>query len=208
MPLARLAVAALIFVGCTHEDPYRRVGRDPMQNLDGDELADRVDNCPTRRGGTQNSGCPEPQRVSLRAGEVALLAPVYFQSVGETLQLEAASQAMIVEAAEVLARQSWIRAVRVVSHTDSAHDDPKKLAQQRAGRRACGDASVGDARDPHGDRRGRPRAGRERGGRGRARSEQPDSHPVLERISKPRTEEFERYLVPGEARVSDFPVGK
>jgi len=106
----------------------------PAKDSDGDSLFDHQDNCPTESGPKENQGCPaaKKQLVVLEGKRLRILDKVFFENGKATLQ--ARSNALLDNVAQVLIAHPEIPKVQIEGHTDDAGPAElnKKLSQDRA----------------------------------------------------------------------------
>ena len=104
----------------------------PDPDRDGDGVVDRIDNCPDEPGPAENHGCAKKQLVTISNGKLDLVDRVYFRTDKDII--EARSNAILDNVANVLNAHPEITKIRVEGHTDNrggkAHN--QDLSQRRA----------------------------------------------------------------------------
>ncbi|HMJ14752.1 MAG TPA: OmpA family protein, partial [Polyangiaceae bacterium] len=122
--------------------PMQAEDRDGWQDADGcpeadndsDGIADAQDKCPneaeTKNGKDDEDGCPDLVRVE--AGQIRTLEPIYFEY--NKAQLQARSEPLLVEMANVIRARADLGRISIEGHTDDRGPDAYnlKLSDARA----------------------------------------------------------------------------
>ncbi len=106
----------------------------PWPDGDSDGVPDRVDNCPKEPGDKENQGCPaaKKQLVIITDAKLIIKDKVFFDTGKATIQ--AKSNALLDQVANVLNEHPAITMVQVEGHTDNvgSPENNKTLSQNRA----------------------------------------------------------------------------
>jgi OmpA-OmpF porin, OOP family len=106
----------------------------PPQDQDKDGVFDNVDNCPTEPGPADNQGCPvkKKQLVIITKEKLVIKDKVYFDTGKATIQ--ARSNLLLTQIADILKGHPEITRVRIEGHTDStgSAETNRKLSAARA----------------------------------------------------------------------------
>ncbi|MBI5517961.1 MAG: OmpA family protein [Deltaproteobacteria bacterium] len=106
-------------------DPARRGC--PLPDRDGDTVPDPTDHCPDQPGAPSSdpnlNGCPST--VSMQAGRIVLLEPIYFAT--DRADIQRRSDRLLDRVADVLRSSPHIRRVSCDGHTDNRGDPEYNL---------------------------------------------------------------------------------